>query len=319
MVNYSPKEVLAKDQFFSICIPYFNRIHYLKRLLESFEQYADMPYEIIIHDDGSDDGSSEELFKMRDKYSTLIVNGYKNLGLATSLNRCVEMASSKYIFFLNSDCGLARPCLKMYKEMLDKPYVGAILPGHGTGPDPEHAKLEGTWYMAGDYRFRLGVGGGTSMIVFRKDLWQEIGKFKEDLHIAASDIAMLNKIIRAGYFPAQQYDIIDTALPTCVNYSHAELANSDSTIRGGLDNAYPPIFKGILSTEDLSEKKKQLVDRAAHASESTPEAVHNFHYWVAYIKSLQTRGEINWDAAAKYSLDRWKDQVEADKIVSEVT
>ena len=314
MVRFSPPEILGRDKFFSICVPYFNRIHYMKRLLDSFEQFADMPYEMIVHDDASTDGSSKELFEMRDRMSTLIVNTHKCVGLVTSLNRCVEAASSKYIFFLNSDCGITGPCLRTYADMFNSPWAGYHTPHQTivTGKVP-------SYFKNGNTKFVIGGGGGGCMIVFNKDMWTDIGGFDERIFSGGADTAMIDKILSRGYFPVSPYVEGEEYKKGLVvaNYSYNEQQSQDSTICGGdqLDNSYPKIFKGPQSSEELSRSKHHYVDRWAHAEEKKPEGITNMQYWCNYHRNMcHPLTGVNWEVAAKHGQDKWKEQVEKEII-----
>jgi len=70
----------------------------LKKSLESVLQQTFSDFEFIICDDGSTDNTAEILaeYASRDERIKLISNE-KNLGLAASLNKCLELSSGEYI------------------------------------------------------------------------------------------------------------------------------------------------------------------------------------------------------------------------------
>ena len=84
----------------SLVIPWFSMPVYINRVIKSIHEHADYPFELILHDDGSNKETVFDLMKNRDKISTLILNSGYQLGLASSINRAVALASSKYILFL---------------------------------------------------------------------------------------------------------------------------------------------------------------------------------------------------------------------------
>jgi len=101
-----PATVFPNNLFLSVVVPHFCRIGYLKRALDSLARHADMPFEVIVHDDASSDADREELFGLSDQISITLFNNGHNMGLNEAVNRCVEMASSKYILFICDDCFL---------------------------------------------------------------------------------------------------------------------------------------------------------------------------------------------------------------------
>ena len=168
VINPIGTTINKNDKYFSIVIPYYCRLSYLETLIDSIYKYADMPVEIIVHDDGSVDDSSDVLYeKFRKLVSTLIVNpntGH-NLGLPVAANRCIKMATSKYIMFLNADTVLTKSMFLDLKNILDKEYVGYVcLEDRGNNPEISNNGTE--------FSIRPGIGGGSAM-AFRKDFWEE--------------------------------------------------------------------------------------------------------------------------------------------------
>jgi glycosyltransferase involved in cell wall biosynthesis len=88
-VRSSP-QIFGPDQFISIVISSFYRPFYLKRCLESIHKHADMPFEIIVHDDGSGQAERDQIYRdLSPLISTLILNLGGNMGLNVSANRAV--------------------------------------------------------------------------------------------------------------------------------------------------------------------------------------------------------------------------------------
>ncbi len=84
----------------SVVIPAYNRAGMLRRALESVAtQRPRLPAEVIVVDDGSDDGTSEAA---RDAGARLVRHP-TNLGLSAARNTGVEAASQQWIALLDSD------------------------------------------------------------------------------------------------------------------------------------------------------------------------------------------------------------------------
>lgn len=85
----------------SIIIPTYNKAGLLRQCIESIEQYTQVPYELIIIDNASTDGTREYLRslgrKVRVSYESF------NRGFAGAVNRGLMMAHGTTIVLLNND------------------------------------------------------------------------------------------------------------------------------------------------------------------------------------------------------------------------
>lgn len=84
----------------SVCIPTYNRKHFLKETLDSVFAQTYKDFEVVIVDDGSTDGTKQMLEE----------NGYnvryfwqQNAGDAAARNKLIGLAQGNYITFLDSD------------------------------------------------------------------------------------------------------------------------------------------------------------------------------------------------------------------------
>ena len=84
---------------FSIIIPTFNNIEYLKITLDSILKNSKYSHEIIIHVNEGIDGSLEYIKNNNFKYTY----SEKNLGLCTSVNLAAKKASTNYILYSHDD------------------------------------------------------------------------------------------------------------------------------------------------------------------------------------------------------------------------
>ncbi len=92
----------------SVVIPNYNGEHLLRKNIPTVIralEFAEVPYEIIIPDDYSHDGSLNFLEK---KYPEIkVIRGGKNLGFSGNINRGLRVATKELVFALNSDVQLA--------------------------------------------------------------------------------------------------------------------------------------------------------------------------------------------------------------------
>lgn len=306
------QEIMSIDlmeKYVSIIVPYFNRPHYLRELIDSVHKYADMPFELIVHDDASVDGSTPEVFNMRDKMSSLIINNGHNLGISASTNILVNMASSDYIIFLNDDCAFVNYCLNNILDILSRPYIGYLHLTGATNPD----------INIGEPKITLvGIQSG-SALAFRKSVWKEIGGWNKDIPSGSSDVAFMTTVFKNGYFAATPY-----GKQYVINLSYARKGNSDSSMTmSGYDCSYHKIFNlKEKSYDEYCKMKETNCGIVRSWFEKAPEGMVNLSYWCEYTtKLLYTKPgntiaeRIDWEIAKGHGHDRWRDQIGSDNIL----
>lgn len=265
--------------FVSICVPNFNRPEYIEPMINSIFKNADLPFELIIHDDASFDGAREKLIENSYNISTLILNNGKNVGLAESINRCVEVASSNYIIFINSDMVFNRSFLKDVVNVLNKPYVGFIGLMDYSNNLNEFIENNGT-----KFSFKAGIGSGCAF-AFRKDVWEDIGRFDSDARSGCADSPFMFRSWYNGYFRA-----IIEGEPMVRNVSTEKYGNSDSSMgKSGYDCSFPTIFKDDNYLLRCKERWDCVEDRF-RTLENDPKYKGNtttdIHYWDDYSKRI---------------------------------
>ena len=84
----------------SVVIPTFNRISLVARAIDSVLKQSLNPYEIIVVDDGSDDGTSEMI---QNKYKSIKLIQQQNNGVSAARNKGIKHAKGDWIGLLDSD------------------------------------------------------------------------------------------------------------------------------------------------------------------------------------------------------------------------
>lgn len=94
---------------FSICIPQYNRINYLKTSLDLLEIQNHSNFEVIISDDCSTDNTEEVISELKASYNYPIVyyRFESNQGYDRNLRKSMELATGDYCFVLGNDDTLA--------------------------------------------------------------------------------------------------------------------------------------------------------------------------------------------------------------------
>ncbi len=90
---------MGPRQLVSLIIPLYNQLHYTQRCLESIVKHTSIPYEIILIDNASQDGTQEFVRTVK---ATVISNDI-NLGCARAWNQGVKASQGRLIGILNND------------------------------------------------------------------------------------------------------------------------------------------------------------------------------------------------------------------------
>ncbi len=115
-----------KIRLTSVIVPAWNALKYTKMCLDSLKKYTPEPYEVIVVDNGSSDGTKEYLQK--NKNIRCIFNK-KNLGFAGGINQGLKVARGEHLLLLNNDVILTYRWLKnMQKCLLSSKRIGLVGP-----------------------------------------------------------------------------------------------------------------------------------------------------------------------------------------------
>jgi glycosyltransferase involved in cell wall biosynthesis len=329
-----PYDVLPKNTYISVVAPTYCRPFYLKKMLDTLAEFADMNYEVIIHDDGSPRELQDQVYAMRDRISILSFNTGMNQGLPAAANHCIERASSDYVLFLNDDCFFVRPCLKDICNVLSKDYVGVISPANDTGPlaPQERSVVNGTPFAVSNF-----LGGG-SCVAFRKSVWKEVGGWDERSTSGQADNVFIYKILRAGYWKAlmegpDRIKVGNFVYPE-PSSGHADAYKPTQGYSRGNDCSIPKIF-GIPEREYIRlnhirrEACQYWVDgertidegngRSFYDDRPNPVAgLNDIPYWGNYFlemygnKHSNDVTQVNWDVAARHGQSRHREAIQRD-------
>lgn len=96
----------------SIIVPVYNRIEVIEECVHSLQQQAYKDIEILLSDDGSDDGSRKILLDLAREDKRIRVLLGRHQGAAAARNAALIQAKGSYIGFLDSDDVIAPNTLK---------------------------------------------------------------------------------------------------------------------------------------------------------------------------------------------------------------
>ncbi|GGD49850.1 glycosyltransferase family 2 protein [Paenibacillus nasutitermitis] len=111
----------------SIIIPSYNQVDYLKQCIESISENTSVPYEIIVVDNASDDGTAKYLRTVGKNVRHRILES--NRGFAGAVNIGMMMAKGTTMLLLNNDTIVTENWLSNMLQCLDSdPRIGMVGP-----------------------------------------------------------------------------------------------------------------------------------------------------------------------------------------------
>ncbi|MCR4324905.1 MAG: glycosyltransferase family 2 protein [Candidatus Curtissbacteria bacterium] len=210
----------------SVIIVNWNTKKLLEDAISSLFKYSkDVAFEVIVVDNGSEDGSIE-MVKKKFPNVKLIEHGY-NAGFTKGNNSGIKVAKGKYIFLFNSDAYLIENTLKKLVEKADSlKNLGAMGPlllnedrtiQQSVGFDPHLPQV--FWWMTfiddlpggsllnpyhvdhdSFYKKEREVGWVTAAaILLPKKVINKVGMFDETIFMYGEEVDWCYRIKKAGY------------------------------------------------------------------------------------------------------------------------
>ena len=94
---------MEKGYVISVVVPVYNEEKYLRKCLDSVCVHSCKKIQVVIVDDGSNDGSEKLCDEYSAKYEDVLVFHQKNCGLVAARKTGVDISEGKYIAFVDSD------------------------------------------------------------------------------------------------------------------------------------------------------------------------------------------------------------------------
>ena len=177
----------------SVVIPNYNGIQFIKGCLDSLIALEDtVEYEIIVVDNGSDDGSRELVEKSYKDVKLISLD--KNYGFCKAVNVGIQKAQAPFVILLNNDTKVLDGFVEgLYKCISGNEKLFSVSPMMIQAKKPELIDDAGDFYCALGWAYTKGkdkpVGryeksypitaacGGAS--IYRKQIFEQIGYFDE--------------------------------------------------------------------------------------------------------------------------------------------
>jgi len=183
-------------------MPVWNHLEDLtKPAIQSVRECTNIPYRLIVVNNGSTDGTADWLTEQDDIMALTIE---ANQGFTYAVNRGIEISTAPYIVILCNDVEVDTGWLKLLIEGLESdPKIGAIGPLSTTkGPQWE-----------GNHRGQKGVLIASYQIaffctVFRRETIQRVGLLDEQFRTYCSDDDYAMLMWQAGWQQAIHCDVL---------------------------------------------------------------------------------------------------------------
>ena len=175
---------------FSIVIPTFNNLEYLRSTINSLKKNSSLKYEIIVHVNDGSDGTIDYL----KSENILFSRSKNNIGLCSAINEAVKLSKFNFIVYSHDDCYFCPSWdTILHDEILklnhNKFYFSCSLIEHNSG----HIKFDCGKDLRSfnekkflenykDINFYDHQGTHWSPLCVHIDLWNKVGGFSEEFN-----------------------------------------------------------------------------------------------------------------------------------------
>ena len=268
----------------SVIIPTFNRKETLKRAIQSVVMQSYTPYEIIVIDDGSDDGTKEWL---KDNYPDVKYIYQMNSGVSSARNKGIKFARGDWIALLDSDDEWLPSKLKDQANEIELNPAAKFLHtneiwirnGVRVNQMKKHKKYGGYIFEKCLDMCRISP----SSVLIKKDIFEKIGMFDETLKVCEDYDLWLRF--------ASKYPVHFLDQPLIKKYG----GHSDqlSKVDDGIESYRIRSLKKIMNSGILNKKQKTI----------TKDVLVKKMY--IYAKGLEKRNKIRELNDTKKNIQYW--------------
>ena len=267
----------------SIIIPVYNQFAYTYACLKSITKYTgDVPYEVIIADDCSQDLTkdiSEMIQGIR------VVRNHHNLRFLKNCNHAAKHAKGKYILFLNNDTQVQENWLSSLVELIERDEKIGMVGSKMLYPDGRLQEAGGiVWKDASAWNYGHLQDPGLpeynyvkeadyisgAAIMIRSDLWKKLGGFDENFAPAYyEDTDLAFQVRQAGYKVMYQpksviihFEGVSNGTDVSAGQKAYQVENQKKFYekwRAVLEKENDPNGVDVFTAKDRSQRKKHLL------------------------------------------------------------
>jgi len=194
----------------SLLVLSYHRQSYLQRSLESLWVNTTAPYELIVLDDGSHDGTEDYILSLvkEKKISTALLNVGWNRGIGTAVNRGVDLARGDILFKLDADLLYFPGWLEESCRLLRTfPQIGCLGLFRYHHPPCKHEDEFIKTHEGGFDEVKDFVG---SAVGFRREIYEKFGPWTEEGWMFSEDCKYKQAVQAGGYMLVlPQHDLVE--------------------------------------------------------------------------------------------------------------
>jgi len=192
----------------SIVMLTMNGIDRTVRCVQSIRRFTDAPYELIVIDNGSTDGTIGWLYEQPDV--RLVCNG-TNVGFAAASNQGVAMAAGDLVLLLNNDTLVSPRWLsQLQAALLEHPSVGIVGPVSNFVIPMQLSELDfasdEAFFAFADrfnrhdpFRWRTVTAISGFCMLLRRSTWRQLGGLDEQFALGGyEDIDLAYRALKRG-------------------------------------------------------------------------------------------------------------------------
>lgn len=185
----------------SIIIPNYNGLKYLEVCLKSLSRQTFKDFEVIVVDNGSNDGSCKYV---KDNYPYVrVIELINNGGFSKAVNQGIKASEGKYIVMLNNDTEVEHDWLEnLYNCLTKDKIIFSCASKMMQYNDRQKVDDAGDWYSILGWAYQRGHGKAgerfnrveevfsscAGAAIYRKDILDEVGYFDESFFAYLEDV-----------------------------------------------------------------------------------------------------------------------------------
>ena len=243
-----------QNPLITIAIPVYNNEKTIRKTIDScLDQQTDIPYEILIVDDASEDNIPEILASYTDE-KVRVKTLTERVPLIANHNVCLENAKGEYILFCHADDALEPHAIetiatKLKERNYPKKY---LLWGHSMfrdyGLQLNRAGFRTGELIAGEYAALIPMHGGLtpSGSCYSRESFLELGGFMHvDIMLAPSDITTMLHLALNGF----RFEMMEEMIYIRKDASTMTRETNAGTFLEAYDDAYRNFIERTPETE----------------------------------------------------------------------
>ena len=256
----------ANEILISTVILNWNRADLLKITVESYLKTIEVPYELMIIDNGSTDDSRKIIKELNDKYKNKIneiILLDKNIG-GKAINLGLAKAKGKLLHISENDIeylpGWSKKVVKLFQTFNELGQLSLFSPVPTDEEVWELHQIRRVLHKEGEIIYEaLGNVGTTSVI--RREIWDKgvrVHNIKTDEFLFPDDVRLSEDILRLGYVVAwAPYYLVRN-----LGHSYNEILRRLEYYRKNYDSKKGLGYQGLLKRLEYYDRKIKLQRRS---------------------------------------------------------